>query len=155
MKAYLACLAAVAVLACQPAAEEQAAAAPAAEQAALPPADGQQLEQQMWADMVARNWSAVEARMADHFQSVHTDGARDKAGEMALIRGLDIAQPPELTDWKVTQNGDALIVTYAITTQETINGKVIDNRKAMRLSVWQRIGSDWKWISHVNLAPVG
>ena len=44
----------------------------------------------MWEDIKANNWEAVEGKIAEGFQSVHADGARDRAGEITLIRKLDI-----------------------------------------------------------------
>lgn len=51
--------------------------------------EGEKLERQMASDLQAGNWKAVEARIADGFQSVHPDGARDRAGEIALLKGMN------------------------------------------------------------------
>jgi hypothetical protein len=51
-------------------AEETPAAAGAAE--------GEKMERQMWADFKAKEWKAVESKIADGFQSVHPDGPRDR-----------------------------------------------------------------------------
>jgi hypothetical protein len=48
--------------------------------------EGEKLERQMAADIKAKNWNAVESRIADGFQSVHPDGPRDRAGEIALLK---------------------------------------------------------------------
>src|SRR5712671_6387519 len=37
----------------------------------------------------AKNWKAVESRIADRFQSVHPDGPRDRAGEIALLKKMN------------------------------------------------------------------
>ena len=51
--------------------------------------EGEKLERQMASDIQAKNWKAVEARIADGFQSVHPDGVRDRAGEIALLKGMN------------------------------------------------------------------
>jgi len=42
--------------------------------------EGEKLERQMATDIQAKNWKAVEARIAEGFQSIHPDGIRDRAG---------------------------------------------------------------------------
>ena len=51
--------------------------------------EGEKLERQMAADIKAKNWKAVESRIADRFQSVHPDGSRDRAGEIALLKKMN------------------------------------------------------------------
>jgi hypothetical protein len=46
--------------------------------------DGRKMERQMWEDIEAKTWKAVEGKIAEGFQSVHPDGARDRAGEISL-----------------------------------------------------------------------
>src|SRR6476660_4331643 len=52
--------------------------------------EGEKLERQMAADIKAKNWNAVESRIADGFQSVHPDGPRDRAGEIALLKKMNL-----------------------------------------------------------------
>jgi hypothetical protein len=47
--------------------------------------DGEQMERQMWEDIKAKNWKAVEDKIAEGFQSVHPDGARDRANEITIL----------------------------------------------------------------------
>jgi hypothetical protein len=115
--------------------------------------EGETLERQMWGDMKAKNWPAVEARIAQAFQSVHPDGVRDRTGEIALIKGLKLGEYM-LKDFKVTQNGGDLIVTYWISVQETIDAKGLSTKPAMRLSIWKRTRTGWQWIAHANLNPL-
>ena len=46
--------------------------------------DGEKMERQMWEDIEAKNWKAVEGKIAEGFQSVHPDRARDRVGEISL-----------------------------------------------------------------------
>ena len=115
--------------------------------------DAEKLERQMWADMKAGNWAALEARLAPAFQSVHPDGARGKAAELALMKGLKLGDYT-LADFKVTRNSNQIIVTYSVSVAETIDGKRTTTAPAMRLSVWAKNGSRWQWIAHANLKPL-
>src|SRR5687768_7234869 len=47
--------------------------------------DGGELESRMWRAIEARNWPKVDSMLADGFQSAHSDGMRDRAGEIALL----------------------------------------------------------------------
>src|SRR5947208_13840546 len=51
--------------------------------------EGEKLERQMAADIKAKNWNAVESRIADGFQSVHPDGPRDRVGEIAVLKKMN------------------------------------------------------------------
>jgi len=111
----------------------------------------EQAERQMWDAIKAKDWAAVDARLAPGFQSAHDDGARDKAGEMALIRALDVTDYT-ITDVKVTEGGaDVMIITYRISVPETIDGQRLSSKPAMRVSVWQKGAAGWQWIAHANL----
>lgn len=115
--------------------------------------DGEKMERQMWTDMKAKNWTSLEAKIAPGFQSVHPDGARDRAAEIALIKGLNLG-PYTLKDFKVTRSGDQLIVTYWISVMETVDGKQLSSKPAMRQSVWAKSRAGWQWIAHANLNPL-
>jgi hypothetical protein len=115
--------------------------------------DGEKRERQMWEDIKAKNWEAVEGKIAEGFQSVHGDGARDRAGEITLIKKLDVGQVA-LSDFKSTMNGDNIVVTYMISAQESIDLERLPTKPAPRLSVWKKGASGWQWICHANLTPI-
>jgi uncharacterized protein DUF4440 len=125
----------------------------AAQSPANPESKGEALERQIWADMKSRNWTSLRAKIAPGFQSVHPDGPRDKAGELALIKGLHLGKY-KLKDFDVTQSGDSLIVTYWISVQETIDGERLSTKPAQRMSVWKKTAAGWQWIAHANLNPL-
>lgn len=115
--------------------------------------DGEKLERQMADDIKAKNWSAVEARIADGFQSVHPDGIRDRAGEIALLKKMNFGDFT-LSNFKSTTIGDNIVVTFTMAVAETIDGKRLPANPAYRLSVWKKGINGWQWISHANFAPV-
>ena len=115
--------------------------------------DGEKMEKQMWEDIKAKNWKAVESKIAEGFQSVHPDGARDRAGELSLIKNLNVGQVA-FNDFRSTVNGDNIVVTYMISAQETIDLERLPTKPAPRLSVWKNGASGWQWICHANLTPI-
>jgi uncharacterized protein DUF4440 len=115
--------------------------------------EGEKLEREMAADIKAKNWKAVESRIADGFQSVHPDGPRDRAGEIALLKKMNFGEFA-LSNFKSTVVGDNIVVTFTMTVAQTIDGKQLPPKPAYRLSVWKKGGAGWQWISHANLAAI-
>src|SRR6266852_960257 len=115
--------------------------------------DGEKMEKQMWEDIKAKNWKAVGSKIAEGFQSVHPDGARDRAGEISLIKNLNVGQVA-FNDFRSTVNGENIVVTYTISAQETIDLERLPTKPAPRLSVWKNGASGWQWICHANLTPI-
>ena len=91
----------------------------------------------MAADIKAKNWNAVENRIADGFQSVHPDGPRDRAGEIALLKKMNFGDFT-LSNFKSTVVGDNIVVTFTMTAAQTIDGKQLPPKPAYRLSVWKK-----------------
>jgi hypothetical protein len=115
--------------------------------------EGEKLERQMAADIKAKDWNAVESRIADGFQSVHPDGPRDRAGEIALLKKMNFGDFT-LSNFKSTVIGDNMVVTFTMTVAQAIDGKQLPPKPAYRLSVWKRGATGWQWISHANLASI-
>ena len=112
---------------------------------------GEQLVHQLWADVKAGNVEALEKMMSPGFQSMHEDGARDRKGELQILKGVNLGNYT-LTNLKVTQTGPVITVTYFVSVEETIKGKRLPATKpAGRLSAWLKTDSGWKWIIHGNL----
>lgn len=78
----------------------------------------------MWEDIKAKNWKAVEDKIAEGFQSVHPDGTRDRAGKISLIKNLNVGQVA-LSDFKSTNDGDDIVVTYMISVQGNDRSRAI------------------------------
>ena len=70
--------------------------------------EGEKLEREMAADIKAKNWTAVERRIAEGFQSVHPDGVRDRTAEIALLKKMDFGDFT-LSDFKSTTIGDNIV----------------------------------------------
>ena len=107
----------------------------------------------MWADFKAKDWAAVEKKIAEGFQSIHPDGPRDRAGEITLIKNLNLGEFT-LSDFKSTVNSDNIVVTYTIAVRETIDQERLATKATPRLSVWKKGTHGWQWICHANLNPI-
>ena len=116
-------------------------------------ADGEKLIRELFADIKAKKFAAVESRIAQGFQSAHQDGARDRDTEIKLIRKLNLG-PYTLSDFKVTRNGPVIVVTYFAAAKQTIKGKVLSTKPAARISVWLKTDKGWQWMAHANLNPL-
>jgi hypothetical protein len=114
---------------------------------------GEKLETQMWEDMKYQNFSAVESNIADHFQSIHTFGALTRDEEIKLIKDLYLGSY-QISNVKVTENENTIVVTYMIAVQEKIQNITLSAKPAPRMSVWQKIDGKWQWIAHANLKEI-
>ena len=118
-----------------------------------PSVDGEKLVRQLWSDFKMNNKEIFENWIVDGFQSVHQDGSRNKAEQITLLMNLNLGDYT-LSNFKTTQNENIVIVTYTVSVHETIDGKVLPTAPAQRLSIFQKIDNDWKWIAHANLNPM-
>ena len=115
---------------------------------------GEQLVRKLFADMKSGNVTSIEAMISPAFQSAHQDGARDRDQEIELIRNLKMGTF-SLGDFKESREGDVLVVTYTVSTEETIDGNRLDREPARRLSVFQKTEKGWLWVAHANLKVMG
>ncbi len=114
---------------------------------------GERLVQELWVDLKAANMPAHEKRLAEGFQSVHQDGARDRKHQLDLLKKLDMGEY-YLSAFRTTRVGDTIIVTYVVSVTETIADKRLDTSPAVRLSVFVHNGDMWQWAAHANLNPM-
>jgi hypothetical protein len=111
---------------------------------------GEQLVREIWENIADKNWTEVEKKIANGFQSVHSDGARSRSEEIELIKKLDLGQYT-LDNFIVTRNGPVMIVTYTVSVEETIENQRLSSAPAPRSTVWLKTDEGWKWIAHANL----
>ena len=130
------------VLSSMPALADQCAAADTAL--------GEQLLRQLWAQMKNADVEMLQQTTAAGFQSVHQNGARTRAEEMALIEGLQLGDYT-LSDIRITRNGPVMVATYGVAVAETIGGKRLTKKPAPRLSVFVQTDTGWQWMAHANL----
>ena len=111
------------------------------------------LVRQLWADFKNRRVEAVKEKTADGFQSVHQYGANNREQEIELVSELNIGEYT-LSNFQITRNGPAIIVTYFISVGETIKGKRLTKSPAPRLTVFLKTDCGWQWFAHANLKPL-
>ena len=98
--------------------------------------------------------AAVERTLAQGFQAVHTNGVSDRQEELDLIRNMKLGSTT-LTDFKTTQNGPALVVTFKVNApDEVLGGKSLGEGTYERMAVWLDTDSGWQLIAYANLAPL-
>lgn len=114
---------------------------------------GEELYRSLIKEISLCNWLVVEAMFAPGFQSTHSDGARDRATEIKTIIGEKI-EKCTLTDFKVTQSGNCLIVTHMQSVEETIDGKRLPAVSSPRLTVWIQNQDKWQMVALSNLRPL-
>lgn len=92
--------------------------------------------------------------LSPKFVSIHTDGiVRDKTQEMNLIKNLHM-KDYHLTNFKFSQNGDVLVVTYKDAGAERIDNKPIAPDAAGRMAVLQKQGDQWLIIAYANMDKI-
>lgn len=111
---------------------------------------GERLVRELFSDLKARKVEKVTDFISPAFQSVHGFGAKGKAGEVALLHKLNLGDY-ELTGFQVTRQGPALVVTYRVQIEETLQGKRVKAKDAGRLTVFLETESGWKWLAHANM----
>lgn len=117
-----------------------------------PQADGEALYREFIAAVAAQDWTAVDAILADDFQSVHTDGPRDKGKEIEMLKAEDLGEY-SITGFTSTRAGDTLVATHWLSVAETINGSRLSTKPAPRLTVWRTGSAGWQIIAIANLNP--
>ena len=114
---------------------------------------GEKLLRQIWENMKNTDMKAIDTVLADGYQSVHEDGASDRAHEISLIKNLKMGDYT-LTKIKITRTGPVIVATYFVSVTETIEGERLTKTPAARLSVFVETEKGWKWVAHANLKPL-
>ena len=115
---------------------------------------GERLVRQWWEAMRARDILAIDRMLSAGFQSIHQDGARDRAEELELIVGLNFCEYT-LTDFRVTREGATIIVTYKASVEETLAGTRTTTTPAPRMTIWIMTEAGWRLLAHANLKVMG
>ena len=97
-----------------------------------------------------KNWSALEAMLDPACQFVGMNGACDRASAMSLMKEMNLG-PVKFKDFKVTQAGDNLIVSFWLAALEFRDGKELSPDYSPRLSVWKKVSNQWLCIAYADL----
>ena len=77
----------------------------------------------------------------------------DHAGYVASVGTVDISDYA-YEDVVATADGDIMVVRSILSVNETIGGESV-TRRAPRLTVFRKIGGEWKVVAHANFAQIG
>jgi hypothetical protein len=121
--------------------------------APAPEQEAKRLEELSVALIQEKNWQALERLLSPACQFVTGHGSCDRAEAMKLIKEMNLGEV-RFKDFKVTQAGDNLVVSFWLSASEMIGGKVLSTDISPRLSVWQRIGPDWQCVAYADFNPV-
>lgn len=116
--------------------------------------EGERLERQLWEDIKNSNLPALEKKISPEFQAIHSDGTKNRNGELLqLVKGLNLGFYT-LSNFKTTQQDDTLVVTYNMF-DESSEDESVSQKYTPRMSVWKKNASNqWHWIAHANpLSP--
>ena len=116
-------------------------------------AEGERLERLWWDQQKSQDIAGLTKLMSPAFQSINAKGAQDLAFNMAIIKAEKLGNY-ELSNIKVTQSQDNLIVTYQIAVPENYLGKKMSPKLHYRLDVWTKTPAGWQIIAHANLNPL-
>ena len=97
-----------------------------------------------------KNWSALEAMLDPACQFVGMNGAYDRSSAMSLMKEMNLG-PVKLKDFKVTQAGDNLIVSFWLAALEFRDGKELSPNYSPRLSIWKKVSNQWLCIAYADL----
>jgi hypothetical protein len=97
-----------------------------------------------------KNWEELEAMLDPACQFVNHQGACDRASAMALMKQMHLG-PVEFKDFKVTQAGDNLIISFWLAATEFSDGKQLSPNYSPRLSIWRKNNQQWKCIAYADL----
>ena len=115
--------------------------------------EAKRLEELSVALIQEKNWQALERLLSPACQFVTGHGSCDRAEAMKLMKEMNLGEV-RFKDFKVTQAGDNLVVSFWLSASEMIGGKVLSTGFSPRLSVWQRTGPDWQCLAYADFNPV-
>ncbi len=115
--------------------------------------EAKRLEELSVALIQKKNWQALERLLSPACQFVTGHGSCDRAEAMKLMKEMNLGEV-RFKDFKVTQAGDNLVVSFWLSASEMIGGQVLSTGFSPRLSVWQRVGPDWQCVAYADFNPV-
>jgi hypothetical protein len=111
---------------------------------------GEKMERGLFQTVKDKDWNTLEGLIANGFQSMHADGPKSRTVAIDYIKSITFKYY-HFSDIIATSNdaGTNIVISYKLTFSENLEmteeekGKYVNN-----LSVWQKTGDKWQWISH-------
>jgi len=115
--------------------------------------EAKRLEELSVALIQEKNWQALEQLLSPACQFVTGHGSVGRTQAIKLMKEMNLGEV-RFKDFKVTEAGPNLIVSFWLSASEMIGGKLLSPEFSPRLSVWQRVGPDWQCVAYADLNPV-
>lgn len=96
-----------------------------------------------------KNWDALEKMLDPDCQFISAQGAYDRAQAMTLMKQMNLG-PVRFKDFKVSQAGDNLIVSFWMATTEYQDRKELSPSFSPRLSIWRRVDEQYLCIAYAD-----
>jgi len=111
---------------------------------------GEKMERGLFQTVKDKDLNTLEGFIANGFQSMHADGPKSRTAAIDYIKSITFKYY-HFSDIVVTNNdaGNIIVITYKLSFSENLEmteqekGKYVNN-----LSVWQKNGENWQWMSH-------
>lgn len=113
---------------------------------------GEQLEQQFWNDIKAKDWKNLEPRLAPMFVSTNPDATRDRAASLEHWKKWDL-QSVTVNDVQVQSAGGDFVVTATVTVTGTLGGQPAPPQPVHTLTVWQQVSKGFIVVAHSDPLP--
>jgi hypothetical protein len=114
---------------------------------------GEGLERSFWKEVKAKRWNELEQHMAGNYVSVTPEEGRfDRAATLAHLQQLQLDECT-LGDLQTELNGEAVVVTYAITMRGKFAGQPLPGVPIRMMTVWQKQNAGWMAIAHSVMGP--
>ena len=111
---------------------------------------GETMERGLFQTVKDKDWNTLEGLIANGFQSMHADGPKSRTVAIDYIKSITFKYY-HFSDIVVTNNdaGTNIVISYKLTFSENLEMTVEEKGKYVNnLSVWQKTGDKWQWISH-------
>ena len=115
--------------------------------------EAKRLEELSVALIQDNNWQALEQLLSPACQFVTSQASCDRTEAIKLMKEMNLGEV-RFKDFKVTQAGANLNISFWLSASEMIGGKVLPTEFSPRLSVWQREGTAWQCIAYSDFNRV-
>ena len=109
----------------------------------------EQFERLLWQEIKAKNWSAVEPRLASTYVAQTSGAWRDRAESMEHFKALDISDF-SLGEVEVRPAGADMVVTYKMNLRGSYQGKPLELKDVRMMTVWQQVKGGWVAVAHAD-----
>lgn len=113
---------------------------------------GEQLEQQFWNDIKAKDWKNLEPRLAPMFVSTNPDATRDRAASLEHWKKWDL-QSVTVNDVQVQSAGADFVVTANVTLTGSLGGQPAPSQPIHTMTVWQQVSKGFIVVAHSDSLP--